>query len=91
MWPFVRKSKNFRKFATQALSSSLGEPYHVKSGTQSPKPFSDIPGPAPVPFLGNSMELKKNYDRLQYYYHDCFEKYGSIFKLKTVGGFFFCL
>jgi len=49
------------------------------------KPFSAIPGPVEVPFLGNSLALKRNIERLRFYIHDNFNKYGEIFKLKPLG------
>ena len=49
------------------------------------KPFSDIPGPKPLPVLRNLLELKRNLPRLHFYLEECHEKYGNIFKLETPG------
>ena len=49
------------------------------------KPFNAIPGPVQVPLLGNSLELRRNIERLRLYIHECFDKYGDIFKLKSIG------
>jgi len=50
-----------------------------------PKPFDAIPGPKPLPFIGNSREMKNNLGRFSLYLHDGFEKYGDIYRLKGMG------
>ena len=49
------------------------------------KPFDAMPGHKPLPFIGNSWELKNNLSRINYYYQESFEKYGDIYRLKTMG------
>ena len=49
------------------------------------KPFSAIPGPKPLPVLRNLLEFRKNLPRLHLFLEECYEKYGSIFKLETPG------
>ena len=49
------------------------------------KPFSSIPGPKPLPVVGNLFELSRNINGLQDYYGDCFKKYGDIFKYHALG------
>ena len=53
--------------------------------TSSPKPFSAIPGPKPLPLLGNLRDLIPNRGKGFLYFHECFEKYGKIFKYSIMG------
>ena len=49
------------------------------------KPFSAVPGPRPLPILGNLIEMRKNQERLRLHYEECFLQYGEIFKLRVMG------
>ena len=49
------------------------------------KPFSSIPGPKPLPVVGIMFELRRNINRMQDYYGECFDKYGDIFKYEVPG------
>ena len=49
------------------------------------KPFSAMPGPRPLPVIGNTREMLVNRNTLHLYLEQCFEKYGDIFKLKQFG------
>ncbi len=49
------------------------------------KPFSAVPGPRPLPILGNTIEMRKNQERSYLYHEECFLHYGEIFKLRTMG------
>ena len=49
------------------------------------KPFSEIPGPTPLPILRNILDFRRNSSRLIYYLEECYEKYGEIFKLEVPG------
>ena len=53
--------------------------------SSSPKPFSAIPGPKPLPLLGNLRDIIPNRKRAFVYFQECFEKYGEIFKLSIKG------
>ncbi len=77
MWVLSRRSPIFLSSTARSLAVEKTDPL--------PKPFNAIPGPAQIPLLGNSLELKGNIERLRFYIHDCFEKYGSIFRLKPIG------
>ena len=59
-------------------ASKLGE-------DKPPLPFSVMPGPKALPLIGNSLELKKNFERLRLYYQEGFEKYGKIYRVKGMG------
>ncbi len=50
-----------------------------------PLPFQSMPGPKPLPIVGNSLELKRNLARLRMYFQESFKEYGDIFRVKTVG------
>ena len=52
---------------------------------QDVKPFSAIPGPKPLPVLGNLLEFRKNSTRMSQFLGECYEKYGEIFKLEMPG------
>lgn len=49
------------------------------------KPFSEIPGPRPLPIVRNIPDFRRNCGRLIYYLEECYEKYGEIFKLEVPG------
>ena len=50
------------------------------------KPFREMPGPKPMPVLGNLWEVNKNLPKLAMYYHQCLKEFGGIFKLHLPGG-----
>ena len=49
------------------------------------KPFSAMPGPRPLPVIGNTREMSKNSDDFCKYLDQGFKKYGDIFKLHLFG------
>lgn len=51
------------------------------------KPFSEIPGPKPLPIIRNLLDFKNNINRLIHFLEECHEKYGEIFKLEVPGEF----
>lgn len=51
------------------------------------KPFSEIPGPKPLPIIRNILDFRRNSDRLIYFLEECYKKYGGIFKLEVPGWF----
>lgn len=48
------------------------------------KPFSAIPGPKPLPFVGNTIAMAVNSNRYTAFHEECFKEYGDIFKLKLL-------
>ena len=50
------------------------------------KPFSAIPGPKPLPVIGNLLDIKRNLPSMRLYVERCIKEYGGIFKLKYPGG-----
>ena len=52
---------------------------------QTGKPFSAIPGPKPLPIIGNVVELNANIKRYNLYTDECFREYGDIFKFSYFG------
>lgn len=70
---------------------SLLQPLHVSGAQQhdmppkeedEPKSFWEIPGPKPIPILGNILSLRKYVSRngFRTLYKDDSDKYGEIFK-----------
>lgn len=62
---------------------------HNLSTNASPKPFSSIPGPKPIPFLGNVKELKeimKGNAGKDNHFHQLANKYGDLYRLCMIGG-----
>lgn len=49
------------------------------------KPFSAIPGPKPLPLVGNMVIMGAHVNRFTAFQEQCFKKYGEIFKLKLLG------
>ena len=68
-------------FATSV--SSMPTPSELEMGEI--KPFSEIPGPKPLPIIHNLLEVKKNSSRMLFYLEDCCKNYGEIFKLQVPG------
>ena len=56
---------------------------------KAPLPFSAMPGPKPLPLLGNSLELKKNLENLRLYYREGFNKFGDIYRIKGIGMYYY--
>ena len=54
-----------------------------------PLPFSAMPGPKPLPLLGNSLELNKNLENLRLYFQEGFNKFGDIYKIKGTGMYYY--
>ena len=75
------------RLPTFAVSSSRGAWAHSASSDKGEvKPFREMPGPRPLPILGNFLEVKRNLPRLAMYYHQCLKEFGRIFKLQLPGG-----
>lgn len=53
----------------------------LNDAVEATKPFSAVPGPRPLPFLG---DMSVNMHRIPAYHDECFKKYGEIFKLKLL-------
>ena len=49
------------------------------------KPFSAVPGPKPLPIIGNMIVMRKNRYRNRLYFEECFMKYGEIVKISIIG------
>lgn len=49
------------------------------------KPFSAMPGPKPLPVVGNMRDMYNNSSTFHLYLDKCFKEYGDIFKLKIFG------
>ena len=83
------------RFLSRSLSYSFaswnGESGNEKVAQSSSetKPFSSLPGPTPLPLLGNTRELMANSNRfLGSYMDESFKKYGDIFKVSAVGEYY---
>ena len=72
------------RFLNKAAASSPTQG-NAAPATSSPKPFSAIPGPKPLPLLGNLRDFIPQEGRFFVYFHECFEKYGEIFKYSIMG------
>lgn len=55
------------------------------SGAGGLKPYSEIPGPRQLPFIGNGRQMAANSQRFWLYLHDGFDKYGDIYRLNVFG------
>ena len=55
------------------------------------KPYSEIPGPKPLPLLGNSLQMRANRNRLRHYFYDGFQEFGDIYKLDIFGLYIGCI
>lgn len=60
--------------------------YSTSSDRGEVRPFREMPGPRPLPILGNFLEVKRNLPQLAMYYHQCLKEFGGIFKLRFPGG-----
>lgn len=49
------------------------------------KSYFDIPGPKPLPILGNALLMHKNLRRLRLFYEECFNEYGEVFRFIIPG------
>ena len=72
------------KFYSESLVASASVPRTTVKWSKI-KPFSEIPGPTPLPVVRNILDFRRNSDRLIYYLEECYEKYGEIFKLEVPG------
>ncbi|KAG2373389.1 hypothetical protein C9374_012255 [Naegleria lovaniensis] len=63
-------------------------PYHSSLGSTNktpPKPYEEIPGPKPLPILGNLLDLLKHKGIPSLYFYELCEKYGDIVRLSMPG------
>ena len=75
------------RLPTFAVAARRGaSAYRVSSDRRGVKPFREMPGPRPLPILGNFLEVKRNLSQLAMYYHQCLKEFGGIFKLRFPGG-----
>jgi len=81
MWKLRRLHYNPLIFATGAVATAQ----QSSSAIKQPLPFNAMPGPKPIPVMGNALQLKQNVHRLRTYYEECFKKYGDIFRVKALG------
>ncbi|EFC44891.1 predicted protein [Naegleria gruberi] len=64
-------------------------PYHKEDGTVDvaksvAKPFGEIPGPKPLPILGNYLDIKKHSKNTMSYFLDLCNEYGEMVKLTAL-------
>ena len=71
------------KFYSEVLAAAASPPAIRVS--KEIKPFSEIPGPKPLPILHNLLDFKSNSSRLIDFLEECYYKYGEIFKLEVPG------
>ena len=71
------------RFYSEALTAAApSQNLHVSEGI---KPFSEIPGPKPLPIIRNLLDFKRNINRLIDFLEECYNEYGEIFKLEVPG------
>ena len=49
------------------------------------RPFSELPGPRSLPYVGNALQMQANRRTLRDYFCDGFKIYGDIYKLDVFG------
>jgi len=59
--------------------------YGTGSGRQLQAAFPGLPGPKPLPFLGNIVDMVKAKGQLHWYFDMNFEKYGRLYSMSFVG------
>ena len=72
-------------FPPASAASSMPSTSALKSESGGIKPFSEIPGPKPLPIVRNLLEIKKNSGNMMFYLEECYKNYGEIFKLEVPG------
>ena len=84
---FLGRQKSIVQQLVRCVSSSPPVSQQTKQAqaSEAVKPFDAMPGPKPLPVLGNLLEIKKNTKRLRYYLHEGLQKYGGIARLRLPG------
>lgn len=79
------KSRGYSSAEYVAASPTSAEQGDTSREQKNIKPFSDIPGPKPLPILHNLLDFRRNSGRVIYYLQECYKKYGEIFKMEIPG------
>ena len=66
-------------------ASASAQPEAAASSDDTLKPFSAIPGPKPLPVIGNLLDFSRNSKRLNEFFGECYQKYGQVYKLEAPG------
>ncbi len=83
-WPMPTRTR----LAVRCVSTSSHSKQQAATRPQQAKPFNSIPGPKPLPLLGNFLDIakaRKSGENLADFYDKGFKKYGEIMKMTLPG------
>ncbi len=76
------------RFAVRCVTTSSHSKQQAATRPQQAKPFNSIPGPKPLPLLGNLLDIvrvRRRGQRFSDFNYEGLEKYGGIMKLLIPG------
>ncbi len=84
----MRRLPTTRLAVRSVTTSSHSKQQAAARRPQQAKPFNSIPGPKPLPLLGNFLDIakvRKSGENLFEFYDKGFKKYGEILKITLPG------